>query len=129
MSPLNAKKLDDSAVLENIVKAIDDLKGSDIVVLDVQEVFGLSDYFVIASGRSDRHVQGIVKGIQTSMSNQKIRPLSVEGYGRGHWVLLDFDTVLVHIFYEDVRMDYNLESLWVDAKKIDCSKFINAAAA
>jgi len=102
-----------------IVNACADAKGKDITVLDVAEVFNLSDHFIIVSGRSDRQVQGISNKIIETLSNLGAKPLSVEGLDDAHWVLLDFDDVIVHVFYEPVRKHYDLENLWMKARRLD----------
>lgn len=109
-------------LLRHIIEAGEDVKGFDISILDVSDVFHLSDYFVIISGRSDRHVQGIVNSIQTILGKSKIKPLTIEGFDKAHWVLMDYGDVIVHVFYEKARDLYALESLWVDARTIDVAK-------
>ncbi|RMG41528.1 MAG: ribosome silencing factor [Candidatus Dadabacteria bacterium] len=102
-----------------IVNACAEAKASDLSVLDVSEVFDLSDYFVLASGRSDRQVQGIANKVITAMQECGYRPLAVEGFDRGHWILIDFGEHIVHIFYEPLRSHYDIEGLWVKAKKLE----------
>lgn len=97
-----------------------DVKGQDIKVLDVSEVFNLSDYFILISGRSDRHVQGICNKIIYELENiYKLKPLSIEGLDKAHWVLIDYGDVIVHTFYKQEREHYDIESLWRDAKIVD----------
>jgi ribosome-associated protein len=103
----------------SIVEASLEAKGKDISVLDVSDVFGLTDHFIIVTGRSDRQVQGICNKILESMEKRGIKPMSVEGFDQGHWVLIDFEDVIVHVFYEPVRAHYDLENLWLKAKKLD----------
>jgi ribosome-associated protein len=100
------------------VEAAQEAKGFDITALDIAEAFPLCDCFLIVSGRSDRHVQGIANKIRSSLADHKIKPISVEGLDRGQWVLLDYGNVLIHVFYAAERERYNLETLWVGAKKI-----------
>jgi len=112
------------------IQAGEDVKGFDLAVLDVSNVFHLSDYFVIISGRSDRHVQGIVNKIQGALEQNGIKPLSIEGFDKAHWVLMDYGDVIVHVFYDRAREIYDLESLWVNARKVDAKQeFKNAKAA
>lgn len=91
-------------------------KACDLVVMEVREISSIADYFIICSGRSDRQVQSIAQGIEENEAG--ISPRSVEGTSRGHWVLMDFSDVIVHIFYEPVREFYDLEGLWGDAPRI-----------
>jgi ribosome-associated protein len=92
-------------------------KALDLVVMEVRDFTSIADYFIICSGRSDRQVQSIAQGIEGNDGG--VSPRSVEGASRGHWVLMDFSDVIVHIFYEPVREFYDLEGLWGDAPRID----------
>ncbi len=94
-------------------------KARDLVVLEVREVTSIADYFIICSGSSDRQVQSIAQGIEENLSGAGHPPLSVEGVHRGHWVLMDFSDVIVHIFYEPVREFYDLEGLWGHAPRVE----------
>lgn len=94
-----------------------DKKACDLVVLDVREHTSIADYFILCSGRSDRQVQSIAQGLQENAAEEGFRPFAVEGTQRGHWVLMDFSDVIVHIFYEPVREFYNLDSLWGHAPR------------
>ena len=93
-------------------------KATSIVVLDVRKITSIADVFIICSGRSNRQVAAIAEFIQVELKKHNIRPLSVEGKKEGHWVLLDYGHVVMHIFYEPVREFYDLEGLWIDAKRI-----------
>ena len=100
-----------------IVAAALEKKASNLSVLCVRDLTSIADYFVICSGRSDRQVQSIAQGIEEESLDNGIKPFAVEGAGRGHWVLMDFSDVVVHIFYEPVRQYYDLEGLWGDAPR------------
>lgn len=91
-----------------------DKKGEDVRILDVRGICSFTDYFVIASGRSTRHVQGLADAIDSALRNKKLKSTNTEGLQEGHWVLLDYDDVVVHIFYWETRPFYNLEGLWHD---------------
>lgn len=104
-------------------------KACDLVVLEVRAMTSISDYFIICSGRSDRQVQSIAQGIEQAALKQGAKPYAVEGAGRGHWVLMDFSDVIVHIFYEPVREFYDLDGLWSDAPRVELpSRFAQLAA-
>ena len=107
-----------------VVNACAETKGQDITVLDVSRVFSLSDYFVLVSGRSDRQVQGISHKILTALEQRSVTPFSVEGLEKAHWVLIDCGEFVVHVFYEPLRLHYDLESLWNGARKLDIAKEI-----
>jgi ribosome-associated protein len=94
-----------------------DKKACDLVVLDVREHTSIADYFILCSGRSDRQVQSIAQGLQDDAAEDGFKPFAVEGTQRGHWVLMDFSDVIVHIFYEPVRQFYDLDGLWGHAPR------------
>jgi ribosome-associated protein len=94
-----------------------DKKACDLVVLDVHEHTSIADYFIVCSGRSDRQVQSIAQGIEENAAEEGLRPFAVEGAQRGHWALIDYSDVIVHIFYEPVREFYDLDGLWGQAPK------------
>jgi ribosome-associated protein len=94
-------------------------KAIDLVVMNVSEISFFTDYFVICSGASDRQVQAIAAAIQEQMKKKGVLPLGVEGVQNGQWVLMDYDDVIVHIFYEPIREFYGIEKLWSDAPKLE----------
>ncbi len=96
-----------------------DAKAEDLVVLDVRGISSFTDYFVIMNGRSTRHVQGLAEAIEGEMRSKRIATSHAEGLEEGMWVLLDFNDVVVHIFYYDQRKFYDLESLWHDANPVN----------
>jgi ribosome-associated protein len=104
--------------LDLYIKAVLGKKALNVVALDVRELTSIADVFIICSGRSNRQVSAIAEFIQSDLKKQKIRPLSVEGTKDGHWVLMDYGHVVIHVFYEPVREFYDLEGLWVDAGRI-----------
>jgi ribosome-associated protein len=110
------KKIDPS--LDLYIKAILGRKATNVVVLDVADLTSYADVFIICSGRSNRQVSAIADFIKTDLKKHKIKPLSVEGAKDGHWVLLDYGHVIIHVFYEPVREFYDLEGLWYDAERI-----------
>jgi len=96
-----------------------------IVVLDVRYLTSVADFFIICSGRSNRQVTAIAEHIQTHLKNSRIKPLSVEGKREGHWILMDYGTAVIHVFYEPVRRFYDLEGLWADARRITTAALIS----
>jgi len=105
--------------LDLYVKAVLGKKALNVAVLDVAELTSFADIFIICSGRSNRQVGAIADYIKTDLKKHKIKPLSVEGSKDGHWVLLDYGHVIIHVFYEPMREFYDLEGLWVDAPRIE----------
>ena len=102
-----------------VVRSALEKKAYDLILMEVREVTSIADYFIICSGRSDRQVQGIARGIEENLSGAGIPLLSVEGVSRGQWVLMDFSDVIVHIFYQPVREFYDLEGLWHHAPRVE----------
>jgi len=110
--------LDLDPSLHLYIKAAQAKKALDLVVLDVRGLTSVADTFIICSGRSNRQVTAIAGHIKDDLKKQGIRPLSIEGMKEGHWVLLDYGHIVIHVFYEPIRNFYDLEGLWVDAKRI-----------
>jgi ribosome-associated protein len=96
-----------------------DRKAYDLVVLETGRLSSIADYFVICSGRSDTQVQALADAVQEQMELKGARPLSVEGFPHGQWVLVDYGDVVVHIFYVPVRQFYDLERLWTRAPRVE----------
>jgi ribosome-associated protein len=97
--------------VERIINIADDMKAERIETLDVREKTAVTDYFVVCSGTSDRHVQSIVDKVADTLRESKVRPLRVEGRQTG-WVLLDFGDVVLNVMREEQRQFYDLETLW-----------------
>jgi ribosome-associated protein len=95
-----------------------DKKASDIVLLRMAEVTTMADYFVIASGRSDRQVQALSEAIVDELRDEGIKPIGVEGQASARWVLLDYGSVIVHLFAPEEREYYGLERLWSNATQV-----------
>lgn len=93
-------------------------KAYDLVLLDVRQRTSLADYFVICTGRSDRQVQAIADAVEQGLRVVDVRPLAVEGYARGHWILLDYGDVVVHVLLDVVRQHYDLDRLWAGAPRV-----------
>jgi ribosome-associated protein len=92
-----------------------DKKAYDLVILEVTALTSIADYFLICTGRSDIQVQSICRNIEEILAKAGNKPLAIEGFTHGQWILIDFGDVVVHIFYETVRSFYNLEGIWVHA--------------
>jgi ribosome-associated protein len=94
-----------------------DKKAWDTVVLDVREKTSIADYFVVCDGETDRQVKAIADAMVDAAKARNVRPLAVDGYADATWILLDFDSVLAHVFLPGERSYYDLESLWAPAAK------------
>jgi ribosome-associated protein len=95
-----------------IIDALDDVKAKDIVKLDVRDMTSVTDYMVVASGTSSRHVKALVDNVAEKAREAGCRPVGIEGEDGGEWVLLDLQDALVHVMLPKVREFYNLEKLW-----------------
>jgi len=93
-------------------------KAKEIVVLNLKEISAFTDYMIICSGTSEREVQAIAQAIQLFLKKAEIKPMGIEGEANGQWVLLDYDDVVISVFYEPVRTFYNIENLW-DAPRMN----------
>jgi len=111
-------KLDTTQLLGLILEGIENVKGKDITILDLRKIeSAVTDYFVICTGNSNTQVSAIANSIEKTVRNKgKDRPWHVEGKENSLWVLLDYIQIVVHVFQQDVREYYDLESLWGDAK-------------
>lgn len=99
--------------------ALEDAKTQDIAVLDVHQISDFTDYMVIATGTSNRHVQSSADKVVETLRGHGVRPVGIEGKQLGDWVLIDVGDVVVHIMREQTRDFYNLEKLWSDATRIE----------
>lgn len=109
---------DPGELAHRIVDVASDKKAADIVMLRTAEVTTMADYFVIASGRSDRQVQALSKAIVDELRDEGIKPLGIEGQSSARWVLLDYGSVIVHLFAPEEREYYGLERLWSNATQV-----------
>ena len=97
--------------------AASEKKAWDPVVIDVRDQTSIAEYFVICEGETDRQVRAIADGMVEAAKEKQLRPLAVDGYSDATWILLDFDSVLAHVFLPGERSYYDLESLWAPAAK------------
>ena len=109
---------DPGELAHRIVNVASDKKASDIVLLRTAEVTTMADYFVIASGRSETQVQALSKAIVDELRDEGIKPIGVEGRSNARWVLLDYGSVIVHLFAPEEREYYGLERLWSEATQV-----------
>lgn len=109
-------------ISNQIASWIEEKKGKDIQVLDISELSSLADCFVIASGESSLQVQSIANFVEEKAEEQDLSLRRKEGYRNGRWILLDYNSVIVHIFHEEEREFYKLERLWQDANNVNFHK-------
>ena len=109
---------DSADLAHRIVEIASDKKGNDILMLRTAELTSMADFFVICSGRSDRQVAALSGAIVDELREEGIRPMGVEGRETSRWVLLDFGSVIVHVFAPEEREYYGLERLWGKATQV-----------
>jgi len=109
-----------TALVQAIVDAAEALKAEDLVALDVRALTSYTDTFVIATASSDRRARAIADSVIEAVKQLGTSPFGVEGYDEGRWVLIDLGDVIVHVFQEDVRREYDIEGLWIDAPPVAC---------
>jgi len=105
--------------VQTAVRAAEDKKAQEIVVLRLAEITSFTDYFVICSGTSSRQVQAIADAVTEQLKKSGVRPLQVEGYANAEWILIDYGPFVVHIFSDTSRRFYDLERLWRDAERVE----------
>ncbi len=101
--------------LKRSVSALLDKKAEKLVVLNLEGLTTMSDYFVLATAMSDRQAQALADAVMEAMKAEGRRPMSVEGYNSAAWILLDYGDVVFHLFHDEARRFYGLERLWGDA--------------
>jgi ribosome-associated protein len=101
-----------------IVELAEDKKAADIALLDLSGLTTVADYFVIASGGSERQLEALADGVIEALRDERIRPIGREGVAASHWILLDYGSVVVHVFTPPERDYYQLEKHWSEAKTI-----------
>jgi len=113
-----------------ILTAIDDMKGTDVIELDVKDKTSVTDRLIIASGTSSRHVKSIASNVAVETKKHGYKPLGVEGEDQGEWVLVDLGDIVVHIMQPHIRQFYDLEKLWsfTDSESAEASAGSSAGA-
>ena len=100
-----------------IGKLADAKKAKEVLMLDLRGLTDIAEFFVVASGANERHVRTVSENVETGMKEKGVRPLSMEGYDEGRWVIIDYGDVVLHAFLEPLRELYDLESLWIEATR------------
>ena len=111
-------------VAYEVTKALDEKKGIDIKLLKIDRVSSLADYFLICTGTSNTHVKTLCDYAEYTLEQMGEQMLSREGHRGNSWELLDYGTIVVHVFTEEARKFYDLERLWADAEQIDLSDIV-----
>lgn len=111
--------LESRAVALMAAKAALEKKAIDLIVLDLEGITIIADYFVICSGESTTQVRAIAEFVEAELLRKGVKPIGREGLGYSHWALLDYGDVIIHIFEKETRDYYSLEKLWMDAKTVE----------
>jgi len=112
-------KMNEKELMMLAVKAADDKKAEELVVLDMKGISAISDYFIICHGNSDKQVQAIAREVKDQALQNGRNVKRLEGFDEARWVLVDLGDVVVHVFHREERGYYNLEKLWGDAPSLD----------
>ena len=100
-------------------EALNEKKGEDIKIIDISALTVVADYFIIANGSNDSHVNALVENVEEQLAKHGCHAKTREGTVRGGWVLIDFGDIIVHIFDKENRLFYDLERIWRDGQAID----------
>jgi len=106
-------------IVRRAAQAALDKKATDVVVLDLRPGASFTDFFLLASAANQKQMVAIADAVQESLREEKMRPAHVEGYPRQEWILLDYDTFVVHLFTPRMRTFYDLERLWGGATRVE----------
>ncbi|NMB34528.1 MAG: ribosome silencing factor [Clostridium sp.] len=106
--------MEPNEITQKIVSILEEKKARDISTINIREVSILADYFIICSGTSITHIRSLADEVERKMQESDVRILHKEGYNSARWILMDYGSVVIHIFHEEDRAFYNLERLWAD---------------
>ncbi len=106
------------------LKAVEEKKAIDILVLDISSIAAFASYFLLCTGESSRQIHAIVDEVERKLREEGYRPSHIEGYRNAEWVLMDYLDLVVHVFSKSARAYYDLERLWRDSKKLDTRKLL-----
>lgn len=104
------------------VEVLEDKKAEEISVIDISEVSVIADYFIIAGGNNKNQIQALSDAVDEKLGHAGLPLKQIEGYNNANWILLDFGDIIVHIFDKENRLFYDLERIWRDGKRIECSE-------
>lgn len=102
-------------------KILNNKKAAELKIIKIEEISSLADYFVLASGTSNTHVNALADEVEVQLKQIGITPDHIEGYRSNSWVLMDYDTVILHVFTPESREFYDLDRLWQDGQPVDTS--------
>lgn len=111
-------------IAKSAVVSLDEHKAADIKVIGVTDITSLADYFIIAEGTSSTQVKALSDYVEFELGEQGVKPLRVEGYNASNWILMDYGTVILHVFQGETRQFYDLERLWKDGEQLPLDEFL-----
>lgn len=112
-------------IAEKIINILNDKKANNIKLLHVEKQTIIADYFILCSGTSNTQIKALAGEVEEQMKHIGVEPKNIEGYNEASWVLLDYSSVIVHIFNRETRSFYNLEKLWLDSVEVDISQILD----
>jgi ribosome-associated protein len=104
---------------EKIIGILEEKKGTDIKLIKIEEISSLADYFIIVTGSSNTQVRALSDAVEEKMKADNIAPHAIEGYHSNGWIVLDYESVILHIFTRDAREYFNLDKLWSDGQIVE----------
>lgn len=116
--------MENKELVSRIVTSLDKHKAENIQVIGITDLTSIADYFVIANGTSNTQVKSLTDYVEEELKEAGVLPQRVEGYGSASWILMDYGSVVAHVFKEDTRQFYDLERLWKDGRRIDVQEFL-----
>jgi ribosome-associated protein len=125
---MEAVSLTGKEILTKAVQILGAKKAEDIKAIDIGGISIIADYFLLASGGSSTQVRALAEELEFKLSQEGVEPLRVEGAQSATWIILDYGSVIIHVFHRETRNFYNLEHLWADGKFIDFPELSNGGA-
>ena len=114
----NGASLEPKRLAHRIAGLLSDKKAEDVLLLDVSKLSAFADYFVIASGQTERQIEALLRSVSEGLKEENVKPISKEGTPNTGWVLVDYGDVVVHLFTPELRSFYDLEGLWHQATTV-----------
>lgn len=116
--------MESKELMQKAVTLLDSKKAKNIKALYIGDITTIADYFVVCSGTSSTHIKSLADELDEKLSESGVEFLGKEGFSTANWILMDYGTVVVHIFSEETREFYSIEHLWADANEVDISEYI-----
>lgn len=110
---------------KHAVISLDKHKAEDIQIIGIRDLTVIADYFIIASGTGNTQVKALADYVEFELGEQGVKPLRIEGLSHANWILIDYGSVIIHVFNKETRSFYNLERLWKDGQNVPLSEFID----